>query len=207
MVVCIFYNSCTIHFISSLHDVIGCTNIAQCTCTEKLALLIYCTRVYQTSLKFRNFWYTHTLLQTFVIFMDFEQFFANQHTVITDCTCNGLAMPHATMYVHYHCHRCHNAVCHNSNDEVEYGLTSYQIHYRSYRDRFLQVKCPTNSVKALKEDMVLRISFNPIRSISPFYTNIAHMQLTKNTKYTHITQMNLQTVKWAKWNKTQYTKL
>jgi len=53
---------------------------------------------------------------------------------------------------------------------------------------------PTNSVKALKEVVVLRIGFNPTRSTSPWY------------KPTHAcntyTKMNLSTVKWAQWDKT-----
>jgi len=37
---------------------------------------------------------------------------------------------------------------------------------------------PTNSVKALKEVMVLRIGFNPTRSTSPCYNNYTFMQYT-----------------------------
>jgi len=37
----------------------------------------------------------------------------------------------------------------------------------------------TNSVKTLKEDMVLGLCFNPISSTSPCHNNITHMQLTK----------------------------
>ena len=45
---------------------------------------------------------------------------------------------------------------------------------------------PTNSVKALKED-VQGLGFNPTRSIPPCYNNTAHMQYDKiNTKNTNI---------------------
>jgi len=51
---------------------------------------------------------------------------------------------------------------------------------------------PTDSVKALKEVVVLRIGFNPTRSTSPCYnTTHAIFSDTQNTK------MNLSTVKWA----------
>ena len=53
---------------------------------------------------------------------------------------------------------------------------------------------PTDSVKALKEVVVLRIGFNPTRSTSPCYKPIHAC----NT-YTY---MNLSTVKWAQWDKT-----
>jgi len=56
---------------------------------------------------------------------------------------------------------------------------------------------PTDSVKALKEVVVLRIGFNPTRSTSPCY-NITHACNIKSyRKYIH-TKMNLSTVKWAK---------
>ena len=59
---------------------------------------------------------------------------------------------------------------------------------------------PTNSVKALKEVVVLSICFNPTRSTSPCY-NTTH---ACNTTYT---EMNLSTVKWAQWDKTQSREL
>ena len=37
---------------------------------------------------------------------------------------------------------------------------------------------PTNSVKALKEVVVLRIGFNPTRSTSPCYNNYTFIQYT-----------------------------
>ena len=48
---------------------------------------------------------------------------------------------------------------------------------------------PTNSVKVLKEAVVLRIGFNSTRSTSPRY-NTTHM-------HAMYTKMNLSTVKWA----------
>jgi len=66
-------------------------------------------------------------------------------------------------------------------------------------DGFYGSNDPTNSAKALKEVLVLRIGFNPTRSISPCYNNYtAHMHAiyspTQNNTYT---KMNLRTVKWA----------
>jgi len=51
---------------------------------------------------------------------------------------------------------------------------------------------PTDSVKALKEVVVLRIGFSPTRSTSPCY-NPTHAYNNTNTK------VNLSTVKWAQW--------
>ena len=38
---------------------------------------------------------------------------------------------------------------------------------------------PTSSISALKEDSVLRISFNPAISTPPCYNNTTHMQYDK----------------------------
>ena len=54
---------------------------------------------------------------------------------------------------------------------------------------------PTNSVKALKEVVVLRIGFNPTRSNSPCY-NPTHAIIHRIIHIMH-TKMNLSTVKWA----------
>jgi len=59
---------------------------------------------------------------------------------------------------------------------------------------------PTNSIKALKEVVVLRICFNPTRSRTPCY-NTTH---ACNNTYA---KMNLSTVKWAHWDKTHSRKL
>jgi len=45
-----------------------------------------------------------------------------------------------------------------------------------------QMISPANSVKELKKDRVLRTGFNPIRSTSPCYNNITHLQLTQKHK-------------------------
>ena len=58
---------------------------------------------------------------------------------------------------------------------------------------------PTDSVEALKEVVVLRIGFNPTRSASPCYK-------PTHACNTH-TKMNLSTVKWAQWDKTQSREL
>jgi len=64
---------------------------------------------------------------------------------------------------------------------------------------------PTDSVKALKEVVVLRIGcFNPTRSTSPCY-NPAHA-IYSDTHNTYA-KMNLSTVKWAQWDKTQSREL
>jgi len=88
-----------------------------------------------------------------------------------------------------------------SNDWlIEQGLTSHKSHYRSYRDGFYGSNDPTNSVEALKEVVILRIGFNPTSSTSPCY-NPVHAY---NNTYTKI---NLSTVKWAQWDKTQSREL
>jgi len=58
---------------------------------------------------------------------------------------------------------------------------------------------PTNSVKALKEVVVLRIGFNPTRSTSPCYN-------TTRACNTY-TEMNLSTVKWVPWDKSHSREL
>jgi len=63
---------------------------------------------------------------------------------------------------------------------------------------------PTNSVKALKEAVVLRIGFDPTRFISPCY-NTTHAYNVHTV--IHNTKMNLRTVKWAQWDKTQSREL
>jgi len=56
---------------------------------------------------------------------------------------------------------------------------------------------PTNSVKALKEVVVLRIGFNP-PSPPHHVTILQHLISTKYTYTKYIyTKMNLSTVKWA----------
>jgi len=91
---------------------------------------------------------------------------------------------------------------------IEQGLTSHQTHYRSYRGRFYGSNDQTNSVKALKEDRSKGLGFNPIRSTPPcsqWYSNYAVWNKKKH-KYTQ-TQINLRTVKWAQWDKTQSREL
>ena len=57
---------------------------------------------------------------------------------------------------------------------------------------------PTNSVKALKEVVVLRIGFNPTRPTSPRYNTTHACNIQTYRKYIHTyTKMNLSTVKWA----------
>ena len=55
---------------------------------------------------------------------------------------------------------------------------------------------PTDSVKAVKEVVVLTIGFNPTRSTWPCYNTTQEY----NNTYT---KMNLSTVKWAQWDKSQ----
>ena len=67
---------------------------------------------------------------------------------------------------------------------------------------------PTNSVKALKEVVVLKIGFNPTRSTSPCYNTTHACNIQSYRKYIHAyTKMNLSTVKLAQWDKTQSTDL
>ena len=65
---------------------------------------------------------------------------------------------------------------------------------------------PTNSVKALKEVVVLRIGFNPTRSTSPCYNSTQYTCMQCTQSNTH-TKMNLRTVKWAQSDKTQSREL
>jgi len=58
---------------------------------------------------------------------------------------------------------------------------------------FYRSNDPTNSVKALKEVMVLRIR---LKSTSPCYNTTHAYNIQSDTKYTY-TKMNLSTVKWA----------
>jgi len=62
----------------------------------------------------------------------------------------------------------------------------------------------TNSAEALKEVVVLRIGFNSTRSTSPCYNTTHACNVHKNNTYT---KMNLSTVKWAQWDKTQSREL
>ena len=69
---------------------------------------------------------------------------------------------------------------------VEWGLTFHQTH-RSYRDGFYGSKDPTNSVKALKEDRVLRIRLQSHQVHPTVLTIVTHrMQYATNTKYERI---------------------
>jgi len=57
---------------------------------------------------------------------------------------------------------------------------------------------PTNSVKALKDVVVLRIGFSPTRSASPCYNRpTTHACNTDIQKIHTYTKMNLSIVKWA----------
>jgi len=68
---------------------------------------------------------------------------------------------------------------------------------------------PTDSVKALKEVVVLRIGFNPTRTTSLCYnpTHACNIQWYTLHKIIHTQKMNLSTVKWAQWDKTQSREL
>jgi len=61
-------------------------------------------------------------------------------------------------------------------------------------------------VKAVKEVMVLRIGFNPTRSISQCYNTTRACNIQSDTNNTY-TKMILSTVKWAQWDKTQSREL
>ena len=70
-------------------------------------------------------------------------------------------------------------------------------------DGFYGSNDPTDSVKALKEVVVLRIGLNPTRSTSTCYntTHACNIQLYRryihSYIHTYIHKMNLRTVKWA----------
>jgi len=61
-------------------------------------------------------------------------------------------------------------------------------------DGFYGSNDPTNSVKALKDVVVIRTGINPTRSTSRV-TNLRMRTTHSNTQY----KMNLSTVKWAQW--------
>jgi len=73
-----------------------------------------------------------------------------------------------------------------------------------FGDGFYGLNDPTNSVKALKEVVVLRTGFSPTRSTSPCYNPITH---ACNTQWYTIQKWNMSTVKWAQWDKTQSKEL
>jgi len=58
----------------------------------------------------------------------------------------------------------------------------------------------------MKEVVVLRIGFNPTRSTSPCYNPTHACNIQWYTIHTY-TKMNLSTVKWAQWDKTQSREL
>jgi len=81
---------------------------------------------------------------------------------------------------------------------VDFGITfcvsrRRRKMYCGHGDGFCGSNDPTNSVKALKEVVFLRIGFNPTRSTSPCY------KPTHAHSLIHIihAKMNLSTVKWA----------
>ena len=63
-----------------------------------------------------------------------------------------------------------------------------------FGDGFCGSNDPTNSVKALKEVVFLRIGFNPTRSTSPCYNTIHACNIQPDTNNTY-TEMNLSTVR------------
>ena len=76
------------------------------------------------------------------------------------------------------------------------GLTSHLTKHiiGHFEDGFCGSNDPINSVKALKEVVVLSIGFNPTRSTSPCYKPTVSMHTThSNTQHKN----ELSTVKWA----------
>jgi len=107
------------------------------------------------------------------------------------CLCYTLPLQGSAVTFFRRRGQMHNHLCHISSgwliDWV--GFNVPLTHYRSYRGRvlFLRVKL-TNSVKALKEVVVIRIGFNPTRSTSPCY-NTTHT-------YSHAENTYIHTQKW-----------
>jgi len=64
---------------------------------------------------------------------------------------------------------------------IEEGLMSHQTHYRSYRGQVYGSNDPTNSVKAVKEDRILRIRLQS-HQIHPTVLTIIQQYETKTHK-------------------------
>ena len=72
------------------------------------------------------------------------------------------------------------------------------------RDGFYGSNDPTNSVKALKEVVVLRIR---LQSHQVHLTMLQYYNMQYSDTRNTYTKMNLSTVKWAQWDKTQSREL
>ena len=78
----------------------------------------------------------------------------------------------------------------NSSYMIEQGLASHQTHYRSYWGWvFYESNDPTNSVKALKEDRVLRTGLQS-QQVHPTMLTIIQQLCSVKQKHTKYTQIN-----------------
>jgi len=85
----------------------------------------------------------------------------------------------------------------------------YYITLHYIGDGFYGSNDPTNSVKALKKVVVLRtrLQSHPVR-LTNHHVTILHMHaIYSQTQNNTCTKMNLSTVKWAQWDKTQSREL
>jgi len=86
---------------------------------------------------------------------------------------------------------------------IEQGLTSHWTHYRSFRWRFLRVKWPNQQCQSNEG------SSSPKDRLQAHQVHLTMLQTYACRQYTviHNTKMNLSTVKWAQWDKTQSREL
>ena len=87
----------------------------------------------------------------------------------------------------------------------EKGLTSHWTHYRSFRGRFLRVKWPNQQCQSTEG------SSGPKDRLQSHQVHVTVLQTYTCKQYTiiHIihAKMNLSTVKWVQWDKTQSREL
>ena len=90
---------------------------------------------------------------------------------------------------------------------VEQGLTSHQTQYTSYQGRVLQVKWPKPQCQSTEGSSGPKDQAS-IPPGPPHHVTILHMHaIYSQTQNNIYTKMNLSTVKWAKWDKTQSREL
>ena len=87
------------------------------------------------------------------------------------------------------------------------GSTCNKTHYRSYRERVLRVKWPNQQCQSTEGNNGPKdqasIPPGPPHSVTILHMHTIYTQ-TQNNAYT---EMNLSTVKWAQWDKTQSREL
>jgi len=90
---------------------------------------------------------------------------------------------------------------------IDYGLTSHWTHYRSYRARVLRVKWPNQQCQSTEGSSSPkdRLQSHQVHlTVLQYYTCMQYTVIQKIHTYT---KMNLSTVKWTQWDKTQSREL